>query len=78
MRDNLNEAYCSIIDPIIVSIDEHEQKLCFAIWNQMEFLSKVIGIDNPKKVIDFIRDSIEEYISDYSSADESFEEDYEN
>lgn len=61
-------------NPIITSIDEHEQKLRFAIWTQMEFLSEVIGIDNPKKVIDIIRESVEEYISEYSPADESFEE----
>lgn len=64
----------SDIDPIIVSIDEHEQKLRFAIWEQMEFLSEDIVIDNPQEIIDMIRESVEEYISGYSPVDESFEE----
>lgn len=61
-------------DPIITSTDEHEQKLCFAIWDQIEFLSEIIGIDDPQEIIDMIREYVEEYISEYSPADESFEE----
>ncbi len=61
-------------DFTITTIEEHDIKLKFAIWTQMEFLSEDMRIDNPVKVIDTIRKSVEEYISEYSPADESFEE----
>lgn len=61
-------------DFTITTIEEHDIKLKFAIWDQMEFLSEEIGIDDPEKVIDTIRECVKEYISEYSPADESFEE----
>ena len=67
---NITEQTMPTIDP--------NQKLRFAIWAHMEFLSEEIGIDNPEKVIDTIRELVEEYISEYAPADESFEEEYED
>lgn len=78
MKDHPREENYNIADPNITSIDEHEQKLRFAIWDQMEFLSEEIGMDNPKEIIDIIRKSVEDYFLEYSPADESFEEEYED
>jgi len=54
--------------------EEHDKKLKFAIWDQMEFLSEEMRIDNPKKVIDTIRDTIEEYFLEYCPMDERFDD----
>ena len=77
MKDYLKEEKnCNIPeeDQIKAIIEEYDQKLKTAIWDQMEFLSEDIGIDNPERVIDTIRDSVEEYFAEYSPKDESFEE----
>ena len=61
----------------IPTIDPN-QKLRFAIWDHMEFLSEEIGVDDPEKVIDIIRECVKKYISEYAPADESFEEKFED
>jgi hypothetical protein len=68
----------SDIDSVIVSIDEHEQKLRFAIWDYIEFLSEDLKIDDPQKAINIIQKSVNKSISEYSPADESFDEEYED
>lgn len=42
-----------------------EQNLKFAVWDRMEFLSEYMQIDDPVKVIDIIRESIDECIRKY-------------
>ena len=59
-------------------IEEHDLKLKFAIWDEIEFLSEEMKIDNPKKVIDIIRTAIEQYFKEYSPMDESFDDGFEN
>ena len=71
---NTNENY-SPEDFITTIIEERDLKLKFAIWDQMEFLSENMRIDNPKKVIDTIRNAAEQYFKEYSPMDESFDED---
>lgn len=62
-------------DPIITSIDEHEKKLKFAIWDQMEFFSEEIGIDDPAMVIREINDSLSGYYLEHASEYEDIDED---
>ena len=71
-----NEDY-SHEDFVTTVIEEHDLKLKFAIWDQMEFLSENMRIDNPEKVIDTIRNALEQYITEYSPMDESFDEEFE-
>ena len=68
---------CNVEEQTMPTI-EPNQKLRFAIWDHIEFLSEVIGIDDPKQVVDIIRKCVEEYISEYSPADESFEAEFED
>jgi len=65
-------------DFTITTIEEHDIKLKFAIWEQMEFLSEYIRIDNPEKVINTIRTAVEQYFTEYSPMSEFFEEDFED
>ena len=69
-----NENYNSE-DFITTVIEECDLKLKFAIWDQMEFLSEYMKIDNPEKVMDTIRNAVEQYFKEYSPMDESFDED---
>ncbi len=71
-----NENYVPA-DFVTTVIEEHDLKLKFAIWDQMEFLSENMRIDNPEKVIDTIRNALEQYITEYSPMDESFDEEFE-
>ena len=71
-----NEDY-SHEDFVTTVIEEHDLKLKFAIWDQMEFLSENMRIDNPEKVMVTIRNAVEQYFKEYSPMDESFDEDYE-
>ncbi len=70
---NTNENY-SPEDFITTIIEERDLKLKFAIWDQMEFLSEDMRIDNPEKIINTIRNNIELYFLEYFPMNESFEE----
>ena len=61
-------------DRIITAIGERDDRLKFAVWDYMEFLSEEMRIDNPEKVIDTIRDAIEEYFLEYYPMDERFDD----
>lgn len=70
---NINENYRPE-DFITTIIEERDLKLKFAIWDQIEFLSEDMGIDNPEKIINTIRNNIESYFLEYFPMNESFEE----
>lgn len=65
-------------DFTITVIEERDIKLKFAIWEQMEFLSEEMRIDDPEKIIDTIRNAVEQYFIEYSPMSEFFEEEDES
>ena len=67
-----NKSYCPK-DFTITIIEEYDQKLKFAVWDHMEFLSEKIRIDNPENVIDTIRNAVEKYFTEYSPISEFLE-----
>jgi hypothetical protein len=62
-------------DFVTTVIEERDIKLKFAIWDQMEFLSEDMKIDNTEEVMDTIRNAVEQYCKEYSPMTESFDED---
>ncbi|NQV40240.1 MAG: hypothetical protein HQ505_06850 [Nitrosopumilus sp.] len=74
---NTNENY-SPEDFTVTVIEERDVKLKFAIWEQMEFLSEEMKIDDPKIIIDTVRNAVEQYFMEYSPMSEFFEEDDES
>ena len=65
-------------DFTVTVIEEHDVKLKFAIWEQIEFLSEEMRIDNPEKIIDIVRNAVEQYFIEYSPMSEFFEEEDES
>jgi len=61
-------------DFIVTIIEEHDQKLKFAIWEHMEFLSEEMKIDDPQVIIDTIQRAVEQYFVAYIPMHEYFEE----
>ena len=64
--------------PIILTFAKFNKDLKFAIWDQIAFFSKDIGMDNLEEIRDIIRETVEDCFLEYSLVGELFEEDYEN
>ncbi|WP_100182691.1 hypothetical protein [Candidatus Nitrosotenuis aquarius] len=61
-------------DPILAKLEECDQKLKFAVWEFMEYLSEEMKCDHPFDIIKLIKESVDQSISKYSPMDESFDD----
>lgn len=58
-----------------ITIEGYDQRLKFAVYHQMEFLSEEIGIDDPAVVIREIEDALSDYYLEHALEYEDIDDD---